>query len=711
MNISSQSVAGLLHMVAHKSRIEDVIDDVAGAGAMQSLGATGLALYLTADDEGGLQLVRRQDPKGALADLPEHQTLEDAVPVDGGMDSARRPEDAAWGPGAGALLTRHSDGGRVRWIPLIVGAHLEGLLVVAGPDVWPQDEIEMLDLAGCVVALAIAGASARRDVAQLRANMRAARDGVAAVAGVLVSPSPDHHRPRGAAKAISQVALRSLVEHAVAATGAAYGALGIGVDPALPFDPWVSVGMDDDVAARIGRHPRPVGTLGVVAVDGTGVRVRDVRSHPAFLGFPPHHPLLSSLLGVPVRSGGRSLGNLYLGDKRSSPGFTADDQALVEVLAEQAAMALHYAVLLSTIDGQRAELSAIVDNAPHGILFVEAGTDRLTANRRAVEIFGTPLTPEGGRAQYASQLRRSEDLPLSIEELLSSKALRGETTRTMEHVIVRPDGTRVPILAAAAPARDEKGDVVGAIVTLEDITALKELEQVREEFAAVVAHDLRGPIQAILLQAEALEKKAVGDVANVPRRALEGMARSAARLGQMTSDLLDATRVDLRRVTLEKRPIDAADAVTALIDRLAPALGRHPVTVETSQPRPIAFVDALRFEQVLQNLVENAAKYSSQSAPIVVRLAADRGGLRVSVIDQGIGIAAEEQPRLFERLYQSRRARGLQRGLGLGLYIAKGLVEAHGGRISVTSELGKGSSFSAWFPGPDADAAQLAAAP
>ena len=223
-----------------------------------------------------------------------------------------------------------------------------------------------------------------------------------------------------------------------------------------------------------------------------------------------------------------------------------------------------------------------------------------------------------------------------------------------------------------------------------------EMQRLREEFAAVVAHDLRSPINALRLRIDGLLARKDGPEIVVGRQKLLGMQSVTDRLSHMVDDLLDAANIDAARLSLRRERMSPRESVNALVDRIRPTLEPHPIDVRGLGPCVLA--DPIRFDQILTNLLENAAKYSPPDSPIVVVVERADGGAAISVTDQGMGIPDEEQARLFDRYYQTERARVLRRGLGLGLHIARGLVEAHGGRITVDSAPERGSTFRVWFP-------------
>ena len=229
---------------------------------------------------------------------------------------------------------------------------------------------------------------------------------------------------------------------------------------------------------------------------------------------------------------------------------------------------------------------------------------------------------------------------------------------------------------------------------------LEELERLRQQFAAVVAHDMRTPLQAILLQVETLLRRAEGEAAWVPVRALETMRRSSVRLSRLTSDLLDASRLESDQLSLDRQIIDAAGLVQSVVEQMRVVAAGRQIVFE-NEPVPSVSADPVRIEQIVNNLLDNALKYSPESSPVRVRVRYDGGGARITVEDRGHGIAAAELPKLFDRYYRAQGPSRVRPGLGLGLYIARGLATAHGGTLSASSREGEGSEFSLWLPCAD----------
>jgi signal transduction histidine kinase len=489
--------------------------------------------------------------------------------------------------------------------------------------------------------------------------------------------------------------LLRLVELACEVADARYGALGVLDRDGQKLKDFIFTGVAEGTVRAIGHLPSGGGLLGAVIREGRPIRVAHIADDPRSEGFPPGHPPMTSFVGVPLRVGSQVFGNFYLTDKRSGDAFTETDEHLLDKFSAQAGLTVAYARQLE--DEERLLLQAVVEHAPYGLAYFPA--DRETepfGNSAARRMLGRVTRADDPDRTF--ELKYPDGRPMLPEALPVARALREGVVINIETVIERRDGRTFQGEISAAPVRALNGARLGVVVVYQDISVRKELERVREEFATIVAHDLRTPLQSVLMQLDVLLGQATGGASMVPVAALQSMRRNGSRLEKLTRDLLDASGIDAHRVVLDRHPVNAVEIVTALVTEIQGTLGTHPVSVEVVGEPPMINADRLRIEQVLTNLLENSNKYSAEGAPIRIEIAAADRGAVLSVEDRGPGIAPEEIPQLFDRYFQTRKARGARRGLGLGLYIAHGLVEAHGGRITVESEPGRGSVFRIWLP-------------
>ncbi len=244
-------------------------------------------------------------------------------------------------------------------------------------------------------------------------------------------------------------------------------------------------------------------------------------------------------------------------------------------------------------------------------------------------------------------------------------------------------------------------------------TAAREAAQAavaaRDEFLAVAGHELRTPLTALLFHAESLARAAATLPPATAARAAK-VSRSARRIARLVDELLDVTRISVGRLSLEPEPVDLAEVAREVVVRNAEpaALAGSPLRLHA--PRPVRGLwDPGRVEQILEALVANALKYG-RGQPIDVAVEAGGDAARLVVRDRGIGIAPEDQARIFERFERATSVRHYG-GLGLGLWIVRQVVEAHGGRIRVESSPGAGATFVVELPGRDLDAEAAAGAP
>lgn len=349
---------------------------------------------------------------------------------------------------------------------------------------------------------------------------------------------------------------------------------------------------------------------------------------------------------------------------------------------------------------ERARFQTILAAAPGGVLYVDQATGEIVGNDGAVQLFGRSLCPEAGSRQNLGFLFWRDGRALIWEELPSSRALQGQTIAGEEIIVRRPDGTAVPVVISASPVYGPAGDIQGAVATFQDISAIKEVERLRQEWTSVITHDLRQPVSVIkgftgLLAATLRDR----DQAAPESRAVHHISLSADLLNRMIGDLLDASQLETNRLRLDRRPLDLPGHVREVTERLSNLTTGHSVVIQSAPALPPVLADPARVEQVLGNLLSNAVRYGFPATEITVAVTPADEDAIVTVTNRGPGLQPEDFAKLFTRFHRSRAARDAgARGIGLGLYITRGLVEAHGGRVWAESVPGETTAFSFSLP-------------
>jgi PAS domain S-box-containing protein len=328
-----------------------------------------------------------------------------------------------------------------------------------------------------------------------------------------------------------------------------------------------------------------------------------------------------------------------------------------------------------------------------GITLVMDKTGNKTmTNLRGQRLFGRSFSRDTQTAEYATYVRTPDGQPMSLMEMPSQRAMRGETVPPVELLLCRADGRQIPSIINAAALVDAQGEVRGAVVVFEDITPQKELERLRTEWSSIVAHDLRQPLNAIAIHAQLIAMAAPALQAPLQR-----ISQAVLRLNRMVQDLLDLSQLEARRLVLTRQTVDLGVLVGKSVEMIAPQAEDRRFDVRVVGDTPLVVVDADRIVQVLENLLSNAIKYGATVTPIVVEIDATGADVCVSVTNEGAGIEPSDLPNLFNRFYRvegGRRAKGV----GLGLYIARELVEAHGGSMTAESLPGGTTTFRFTLP-------------
>ncbi len=394
------------------------------------------------------------------------------------------------------------------------------------------------------------------------------------------------------------------------------------------------------------------------------------------------------------------------------------DDLLVRTLSECAphlAEALAAARLHTTIADERQRLHTVLDQLPEGVLLVEALTSKVEyANPAAAQLLGFALLQLLGVPLNQSALLSPYGLASQNQQsafrwnFALIHALWGKTTRGQELSITRPDGSEIVVLSSAAPIRRANGLISGAVIVFQDITALKQLEQQKSMLFAVANHELRTPLTTIMGFADLLQFCPPDGANSRYQYAVTNILQECEHLTQLIDELLDVSRLEHAWLDLQRSYQDLLGPLKQLVTKYTHTTRTHHLrlTLEDLEPTDLlmGWFDLPRIEQVLTNLMTNAIKYSPVDSEIEVGVRPYRNAqstaqeVLIRVKDQGIGIAADDLPHIFQRFYRASRLDQSISGFGIGLYLTKELVQGHGGRIWVETTKGEGSTFFVALP-------------
>jgi two-component system phosphate regulon sensor histidine kinase PhoR len=336
---------------------------------------------------------------------------------------------------------------------------------------------------------------------------------------------------------------------------------------------------------------------------------------------------------------------------------------------------------IDALEGERGKLAAVLQEMTDGVLIVDSEGRIQLINPAAERMFSNGQKVEVG-STLAEALRHHQPFEM-WQRCFASQEIQNASFE-VGNKRLHLSGTAAP-LGQALPG--------STLLLFQDITRQHQIEIMRRDFISNVSHELRTPLAALKALTETLQTGALEDPP-AAQRFLGQMETEVDALSLMVTELLELSRIESGRVPLERKPTRPVDIMTPAFDRLALQAERAKINMSIDCPEdlPLVLADAARVQQVVVNLLHNAIKFTSQEGRIILKAQIQNGMVLFSVGDSGIGISADDLPRIFERFYKADRARATS-GTGLGLAIARHLVEAHGGKIWAESELGKGSTF------------------
>jgi len=356
---------------------------------------------------------------------------------------------------------------------------------------------------------------------------------------------------------------------------------------------------------------------------------------------------------------------------------------------------------LHELTRERDTNAALLDGSADGIAVLD-GDLRIVRFNRTMESLsaraGTEVLGERAEAVFRFTTRDGTVLD-GVQHPARVVATDGIARAGLELRMLLEDDRERWVSGSFSPIRDASG-IIAVLINLRDIEEQKEQERMHRDFVSMAAHELRNPLTAIKGFTRTLMVKA--DKLTEERRLeyLSMVNQQSNRLARLVEDLMQVSRIDAGRVSIEPRALQLEETLAGLLDQFRTKwTGREILIDLAGDGVPSVFADPHKLEEILINLIDNAVKYSAGDSPITVSIGSEAGSVRVSVRDRGDGIAPEEIPNLFQKFARiSTPSTSEIPGTGLGLYIVKGFVEAHGGRVWVDSALGEGSTFSFTLP-------------
>ena len=435
-------------------------------------------------------------------------------------------------------------------------------------------------------------------------------------------------------------------------------------------------------------------------------------SHPS--ASPAEEALLRRLnmataIVVPLVVGDRAIGTASSGRKGDKPDFSEEDAALARAMAGQVAVAMENARLFQEVQAQKAQTEALLSSMSEGVCAIDLD-ERITAvnpwleamvGRRAEDMVGKRCRTVLHHTDQEGNLLCEVACPLraSLEERKPT-----EPTMLFTQTVW---GERVPTLVSVAPMRNELMEITGAVSVSRDVTREWQMDKLKSNIISVVSHEFRTPLTSIIGFSELLVTR---DQPEEERRSCaQFIYNEGLKLEALVNDFLDVSRLDAGRVVLNPEPLEVAVVVEQSLAMVSLRASSHRLWAELEENLPLVEADPERLSQVLENLLSNAIKYSLEGTDIVLRARAGRedgdGDIQFcsaaagdwvifTVEDHGFGIPDDQLPDIFTPFHrvQGELTRRI-RGTGLGLSIVKSLVELHGGKVWVDSEVGVGSKF------------------
>ncbi|MDD3718621.1 MAG: ATP-binding protein [Actinomycetota bacterium] len=407
----------------------------------------------------------------------------------------------------------------------------------------------------------------------------------------------------------------------------------------------------------------------------------------------------SSMIAVPLFASSSVVGELCC-FSREEAAFDDDAAKLLLTLASEVALALEKASLYRRTLQDKSKIETIINSISDGLLVIDQEGRLVLANPFVARLLGLRATDYGEYLPGLLQASRCgiESREVDLADALERVLKKGESVKSELLVKMDPD---IIFKMFWTPLPDVEGSVGGAVILLHDITDFVELDRMKSDFISIVSHELKTPLTSIKGFVGLLAAERVGPITEKQRHYLDVVQKQTESLTLLINDLLDLSRIEAGMIDVRHEPVALAEVIGGVVQQLDNLAQEKDIAIKVDIPRDLPALDGdgERLAQVFMNIIHNAIKFTPEGGTVSLRAAAAGDNCVIRISDTGIGIAAQDLPRIFDKFYQvDSSSTRQQSGTGLGLSICKQLVSAHAGEMWANSAKGRGTTFTIILP-------------
>jgi len=496
-----------------------------------------------------------------------------------------------------------------------------------------------------------------------------------------------------------EATLELVLKNAVRALKGSAGVVAIWSEAERRFVTGASYGLDSKALAQL--QPLLDEAIPDLTMSKESYNLLSELSPDTALPISNHGEKQNPIVTLPLQIADKSIGLIYVLRPLDARAFSRKNRAMLAAFADQAAIAVQNARSAHLLAAEKQRIESILETSAEGILNID-GQRRITGFNLAMEqLTGKSREDVLGRECFRIlNLRNRQGQSLcNMQCPILASSEQSSRTFELQGTIQTTDGKDVDVAMTYSVVYNPEGKAINAVVNVRDISKLREVENLRETFLSMLGHELQTPLSIIKGYTSTLARSDGNWDPEILHDSLQVIEAESDRLSGIMNKLLLASRIAVGTPVLAKEEVQLPPLARKMVRRLQAMTTAHSFQVDFEPDFPPVYADPALMEEVLTNLIDNAIKYSPHGGKITVTGESSGEKVRVTVADEGIGVSKEDMERLFERFQRTDRSEVKNvKGVGLGLYICRSIIEAHGGSIEVASKGDKGSQFTFTLP-------------